>query len=122
MASSGWPTSSGSSTGRATTRREGAICGRSSAGSGGAGGPPAGVCGAAGEVDLAQAQVVDERDDVVRVMTVHQSKGLEFPLVFVPACGAPERFDQAPLLYDGELGLGIRITDEHDPSVRLHTP
>src|SRR5262249_46299842 len=41
-----------------------------------------------GEAQAAQAQVADERDDVVRVMTVHQAKGLEFPVVFVPACGA----------------------------------
>src|SRR5581483_4686936 len=45
------------------------------------------------EGDAAQAQISDERDDVVRVMTVHQSKGLEFPIVFVPGCGAPERRD-----------------------------
>ena len=40
-----------------------------------------------------QAQIADERDDVVRVMTVHQAKGLEFPVVFVPACGAMERVE-----------------------------
>ena len=39
--------------------------------------------------------MADERDDVVRVMTVHQAKGLEFPVVFVPACGAMEQVDGA---------------------------
>ena len=48
-----------------------------------------------GEAQAAEAQVADERDDVVRVMTVHQAKGLEFPVVFVPACGGLERSDHA---------------------------
>jgi ATP-dependent exoDNAse (exonuclease V) beta subunit len=74
-----------------------------------------------GEAEAAQAQVADERDDVVRVMTVHQSKGLEFPVVFVPACGGIERADAMPVLYDAEEGLGFKIRDPHLPSGRVHT-
>jgi hypothetical protein len=54
-----------------------------------------------------QAQIVDERDDVVRVMTVHQSKGLEFPVVFVPGCAARERGEGGSISYDREVGLGL---------------
>jgi len=57
----------------------------------------------------APAQVVGEREDVVRIMTVHQSKGLEFPVVFVPECGAPERDGGSAVAYDREAGLGFRL-------------
>lgn len=35
------------------------------------------------EIDLGEADILSERDDVVRVMSIHKSKGLEFPVVFV---------------------------------------
>lgn len=35
------------------------------------------------EIDLGEADVLSERDDVVRIMSIHKSKGLEFPVVFV---------------------------------------
>lgn len=38
---------------------------------------------AAGSDTGQEAQLVGERDDVVRIMTIHQAKGLEFPVVFV---------------------------------------
>ncbi len=60
-----------------------------------------------GDVLAPQAQIVDERDDVVRVMTVHQSKGLEFPVVLVPGCAARERGDHAAISYDREVGLSL---------------
>jgi ATP-dependent exoDNAse (exonuclease V) beta subunit len=63
-----------------------------------------------GEAEAAQAQIADEHDDVVRVMTVHQAKGLEFPVVFVPACGAKERFDYSPIVYDAEAGQTIGLS------------
>jgi ATP-dependent helicase/nuclease subunit A len=34
--------------------------------------------------DLGTAPVLSESDDVVRIMSIHKSKGLEFPIVFVP--------------------------------------
>jgi ATP-dependent exoDNAse (exonuclease V) beta subunit len=74
-----------------------------------------------GEAQAAQAQIADERDDVVRVMTVHQAKGLEFPVVFVPACGAVERVDHAPIVYDSDAGLGLKLRDERKPIERVHT-
>ena len=73
-----------------------------------------------GEAQAAEAQVADERDDVVRVMTVHQAKGLEFPVVFVPACGGLERSDHAPIVYDADEGLGLKLRDERAP-VRVHS-
>lgn len=39
------------------------------------------------QVDFGEAAVVSDDDDVVRIMTMHASKGLEYPIVFVSALG-----------------------------------
>jgi ATP-dependent helicase/nuclease subunit A len=58
---------------------------------------------------VAPAQILGERDDVVRIMTIHQSKGLEFPVVFVPECGAAPP-DRAPsVTWDRDVGVGMRL-------------
>jgi ATP-dependent helicase/nuclease subunit A len=49
------------------------------------------------------AQIMSEEDDVVRIMTIHQAKGLEFPVVFIPDLAHEGR---------GERG-GRVIFDEH---------
>ena len=74
-----------------------------------------------GEAQAAEAQVADESDDVVRVMTVHQAKGLEFHVVFVPACGALERSDHSPIVYDAGEGLGLKLRDERGRRVYAHS-
>lgn len=38
-------------------------------------------------LDMGEANVVGEQDDIVRIMTMHKSKGLEFPIVFVSGLG-----------------------------------
>lgn len=66
-----------------------------------------------GKVTTPQAKLLGEGDDVVRVMTVHKSKGLEFPLVLVGGLG--DRFKKdggsAVLGLHKELGLGLRRVD-----------
>ncbi|HET6421853.1 MAG TPA: UvrD-helicase domain-containing protein [Geobacteraceae bacterium] len=56
----------------------------------------------------AEAVISVEGGDVVRLMTVHQSKGLEFPVVFVPEIGAGRRPDNSPVRYDETRGIGIK--------------
>ncbi len=67
---------------------------------------------AAGE-DLGMAPALSEAADVVRVMSIHASKGLEFPVVFV--CGLGKAFNEqdlrGDLLFDEGLGLGPKVTD-----------
>ncbi len=54
-----------------------------------------------------------ERRDAVRLMTVHHSKGLEYPVVFLVGCGSPLRAgEDKPLLFDRELGCAIKLRDE----------
>ena len=38
-------------------------------------------------VDYGEASIEDEQSDTVRIMTIHKSKGLEFPVVFVAGMG-----------------------------------
>ena len=60
-------------------------------------------------------------DDAVKIMTIHRSKGLEFPIVFL--CDTSRRFNDADLkqtvLIHPELGLGAKV---YDASRRLEYP
>jgi len=49
-----------------------------------------------------------ESGDVVRMMSIHAAKGLEFPVVFVSALHKGISSDSAPLLFSSGRGLGIR--------------
>jgi len=66
------------------------------------------------EADLGQPSVASEAQDVVRIMTVHASKGLEFPIVFLPDCGKRinTRDEMGPILTDRQLGIGMPVADE----------
>lgn len=44
------------------------------------------------EVDYGEANLASEADDTVRLMSIHKSKGLEFPIVFV--CGMGKQFNE----------------------------
>ncbi|HEY6873779.1 MAG TPA: UvrD-helicase domain-containing protein [Geobacteraceae bacterium] len=57
----------------------------------------------------AEALVSAEGEDVVRLMTVHQSKGLEFPVVFLPELGAGHPADHGPVQYDDACGIGMKL-------------
>ena len=60
--------------------------------------------------DMPLANVVSEADNVVRVMTIHKSKGLEFPVVFLS--GMQKKFNmmdlRSELLIDKNAGLGLK--------------
>ncbi|OCS87452.1 helicase-exonuclease AddAB subunit AddA [Caryophanon tenue] len=66
--------------------------------------------------DLGTARSVSEEEDVVRVMTIHASKGLEFPVVFVAGLGRGfNKMDfNHPYVFDQQYGLGVKAIDpEH---------
>ncbi|HEY2840500.1 MAG TPA: UvrD-helicase domain-containing protein [Pirellulales bacterium] len=54
------------------------------------------------------APVEPESSTVVRLMTIHQSKGLEFPLVIVPDLTRQPKGNTSSLAYDPELGPLVR--------------
>ena len=56
----------------------------------------------------------DDAPDGVHLMTIHKSKGLEFPVCFVSGCSKPFNRDDAKdlLLYSSELGIATDLSDE----------
>lgn len=65
------------------------------------------------EADYGEAGIIDENADVVRIMSIHKSKGLEFPVVFVAGLtkGFNTRDTRGDLITDMDLGVGIRCID-----------
>lgn len=63
--------------------------------------------------DMGSAKILGENENVVRIMSIHKSKGLEFPVVFVSGCG--KRFNLMDttrnILFHHELGLGPDYVD-----------
>lgn len=55
--------------------------------------------------DEPEALLASEESDVVRVMTIHQAKGLEFPVVVLADLGRPVRIDYETLVVDEEAGV-----------------
>lgn len=61
--------------------------------------------------DLSSAKIIGENDDVIRIMSIHKSKGLEFPIVFL--VNANKQFNEQdirknPVLLHQDLGIGAK--------------
>lgn len=71
--------------------------------------------------DLGTARALGEQEDVVRMMTIHKSKGLEFPIVFTAGLG--RQFNMQDLrkkvLLHKELGFGSKLVN---PKLRISYP
>ncbi|MEQ8196761.1 MAG: helicase-exonuclease AddAB subunit AddA [Clostridiaceae bacterium] len=71
--------------------------------------------------DMGSAKILGENEDVVRIMSIHKSKGLEFPVVFISGCG--KRFNLMDLnkdvMFHDELGLGPQFIN---PEQRITYP
>ncbi len=65
------------------------------------------------DVDYGEADTLDENADVVRIMSIHKSKGLEFPVVFVS--GLSKRFNMQDanqsMIVDMDLGVAVDYVD-----------
>ncbi|BCZ29679.1 helicase-exonuclease AddAB subunit AddA [[Clostridium] scindens] len=61
------------------------------------------------DVDYGEASIEDEQSDTVRIMTIHKSKGLEFPIVFVAGMG--KRFNmqdaRSSVVLHSKMGVGL---------------
>lgn len=65
------------------------------------------------DVDYGEASIEDEQSDTVRVMTIHKSKGLEFPVVFVAGMGKRINMQDArsSVILHSRLGVGLDAVD-----------
>ena len=65
------------------------------------------------EQDYGEAETVSEQENAVRLMTIHKSKGLEFPVVFL--CGMGKQFNmqalREPLIFHPRYGAGLQFKD-----------
>lgn len=70
------------------------------------------------EVDYGEAGLQDENADVVRIMSIHKSKGLEFPVCFVSglAKGFQTRDINGSLVVDIDAGIGVNYVN---PAMRV---
>ena len=63
--------------------------------------------------DMGEAKTLSENADVVRIMSIHKSKGLEFPIVICGGMG--KRFNKMDMnrgiLYHHELGYGPQVVN-----------
>ena len=70
------------------------------------------------DIEVAEAGNVDESQDVVRIMSIHKSKGLEFPICIVAGLGKKmnQQDIHASLVCDMDLGIGMEY---RNPKMRV---
>ena len=73
--------------------------------------------------DLGSAKIIGENDDVIRIMSIHKSKGLEFPIIFL--ANSNKQFNKQDIRKDDVLlhqkyGLGIKYID-YNKQLRYET-
>ena len=72
--------------------------------------------------DLGSAKLIGENDNVIRIMSIHKSKGLEFPVVFLASTG--KQFNLMDLnknvLLHQEMGIGVKYID-YDKQIQYDT-
>ena len=72
--------------------------------------------------DMGSAKLIGESENVIRIMSIHKSKGLEFPVVFL--CGTGKKFNLQDLnnsiLLHQDIGIGPRYIDK-DRKIEYNT-
>ena len=72
--------------------------------------------------DMGSAKLIGENDNVIRIMSIHKSKGLEFPVVFLSSTGKQFNLmdlNQNVLLHQ-EMGIGVKYID-YDKQIQYDT-
>ena len=77
----------------------------------------------AGNFDLGSAKILGENEDVVRIMSIHKSKGLEFPVVFLAGCGKKINMTDLTqeIMLHRDLGIGSDFVNV-EKRLRYTTP
>lgn len=73
------------------------------------------------EIDFGESELIGENDNCVKIMSIHKSKGLEFPIAIV--AGTAKEYNltdvRASLIMDADEGIGM---DFIDPKKRIKAP
>lgn len=66
--------------------------------------------------DLTSAKIIGENHDVVRIMTIHKSKGLEFPVVFVAGGGKKliKKLENSKFIMHKDYGISLDYVNYQD--------
>lgn len=73
------------------------------------------------KVTMGQVKLLGENEDIIRIMTIHKSKGLEFPMVMIAGYGRKLTYSSAgktPLIHK-DLGLAFPLVDPQNRWYRL---
>ena len=72
--------------------------------------------------DMGSAKLIGENDDVVRIMSIHKSKGLEFPVVFLSNTGKQFNLNDLKenVLLHQDMGIGVKYID-YDMQIKYDT-
>lgn len=75
-----------------------------------------------GSGDLGAAKLIGENEDVVRIMSIHKSKGLEFPIVFLSCTGSGFNMMDlnSDILLHQKIGIGVKYID-YDKQIKYDT-
>ena len=75
-----------------------------------------------GSGDLGAAKLIGENEDVVRIMSIHKSKGLEFPIVFLSCTGSGFNMMDlnSDILLHQKIGIGVKYID-YDRQIKYDT-
>ena len=67
-----------------------------------------------GSGDMSAAKLIGENEDVIRIMSIHKSKGLEFPVVFLAGTGKKFNFQDLNdmIVLHQDLGFGPKYKNE----------
>ncbi len=67
-----------------------------------------------GNLEESQAKIYTEDANVVKLMTIHKSKGLQFPVTIIPQMARGFKVDNSFGLFDKNMGIGLKL-DENSP-------
>lgn len=75
----------------------------------------------ASKSNMTEAKIIGENENVVRLMSIHKSKGLEFPVVFL--CGVDKKINlqdmKEKIMLDQELGFGVNLVNKENEYLTL---
>lgn len=61
---------------------------------------------------VSSSNIISELSDEVRIMSIHKSKGLEFPVCILAGCSRQFNTDNKKVLIHPNLGIGFKLKDE----------